>query len=172
MAGVVFQGFVLDEDSGHLLRSMRSVARQIVSLSQIGITKGCGSPDEAIIQHARNAGRIVVTGNTWDYTSAIRDAALKCRPGVCYEGGGLISVPNGTWSYPFKQIERTMTLDDAPIGWEDVYLCNLHIRVNRNHSFDVLRLPLCEYFIRDHALNCTRCIALSVETQSISVDRV
>lgn len=151
---------------------MRSVSRYIASLSEIGITKGRGSPDEAIVQHARDAGRIVVTGNAWDYTSAIRGAALKCRPGVCYEGGGLISVPNGKRSYPFKRIERTMTLDGASIGWEDVYLCNLHIRVNRDGSFDVLRLPLCEYFIRDHANHCARCIELSIATPNKSVDNI
>jgi hypothetical protein len=50
---IEFQGFVCDEDSQHLAASIRHYS--VVSLQQVGITIGRGSPDEAVLRHAREA---------------------------------------------------------------------------------------------------------------------
>jgi hypothetical protein len=56
---ITFRGFVCDEDSQHLASSIRHYS--VVSLSEIGITIGRGSPDDAVLRHAREAGRVLIT---------------------------------------------------------------------------------------------------------------
>jgi len=69
MGRLLFRGFVCDEDSQYLADSFPS--GMIVPLSAIGITVGRGTPDLAVMDHAREAGRIVVTGNGNDFAKSL-----------------------------------------------------------------------------------------------------
>jgi hypothetical protein len=157
--GIIFQGFVCDEDSQHLRDSIRHYS--IVALSEIGITVGKGSPDDAVIRHAREAGRIIVTANESDFAKEMTRAAARCTPSKCYEGGGMITVPNGVRSFPFRKISRALRLGEVDIDWADVFICNLHVQVRRGGEFRVRRLPICEYFLKDHA-DCEACAELGI----------
>jgi hypothetical protein len=148
VAGLYFQGFVCDEDSQHLQAQMGRYGRLVVPLSRIGITVGRGTPDWAVVQHARGAGRIVITGNRSDFAREMDKAAERCVPGHCFEGGGMVSVASGISSLPFVRISRTMTFNGLSVLWEDVYMCNLHVAVYRDETFSVRSLPVCDIFKR------------------------
>jgi hypothetical protein len=156
---IYFQGFVCDEDSQHLRGSIRH--HSVVSLSEVGITVGRGSPDEAVLRHAREAGRILITANESDFAVEMKHAANRCTPSKCYEGGGMITVPNGLPSFAFTTISRTMRLADTAIGWDEVFFLNLHVQVQRDGRFSVRRLPICRYLLKDH-VDCETCAELGV----------
>lgn len=156
---IYFQGFVCDEDSQHLRPCIRH--QSVVSLSEIGITVGRGTPDEAVLRHAREAGRVLITANESDFAVEMKRAAQRCTPSRCYEGGGMITVPNGVWSFPFTTISRTMQLGEAKIGWDDVFILNLHVQVRRDGTFRVQRLPVCPYLLKEHA-DCETCAELGI----------
>jgi hypothetical protein len=96
---IYFQGFVCDEDSQHLRACIRR--QSVVSLAEIGITVGRGTPDEAVLRHAREAGRVLITANESDFAVEMKRAAQRCTPSKCYEGGGMITVTNGMPSFPY-----------------------------------------------------------------------
>lgn len=156
MSSVYFRGFVCDEDSTHLGASIAGVhGYALFTLQEIGITPNRGTKDSAVLRHARDAGCIFVTANTSDFAMEMRNAAKLCTPGKCCEGGGMITVTNGMRSFPFAKISMKMKLNDKPVGWSDVFTCNLHIDVNKS-GFAVRTLPLCEIFLKDHE-GCPAC---------------
>jgi hypothetical protein len=159
MARVYFHAFVCDEDSGHLEACISGYP--VVPLSKIGITKGRGTEDPPVVRHARDSGCIVITANKSHFATEMRRAANRCEPADCVCGGGMITVPNGMPKFQFRKITKAMRLGTEPITWSDVFTCNLHVSVQRNDSFTVRRLPVCEYFLRDHA-DCDDCIRLGI----------
>lgn len=156
---ITFRGFVCDEDSQHLASSIRHYS--VVSLSEIGITIGRGSPDDAVLRHAREAGRVLITGNESDFAAEMELAAQRCTPSKCCEGGGMITVPNGMPTFPFGKINRMLQFNDVRIGWDEVFFQNLHVQVQRTGEFCVRRLPICPYLLRDHT-DCETCASLGV----------
>jgi hypothetical protein len=72
----------------------------------------------------------------------------------------MITVQSGMDSFPFLHITRTMKLGDQEVTWSDVFACNLHVAVNRE-GFEVRRLPLCQWFYRDHT-GCPDCERLGI----------
>lgn len=160
MSALYFEGFVVDEDSQHLASSVTG-NYSVVTLPEIGITLGRGSPDRAVIEHAREAGRIVITGNGSDFVQEMRRAADRCNSYRCYEGGGMITVPSGLERLPFTRMTNQLTLNGERISWEDVFVCNLHVALHADLKVDVRSLPLCKYFLQRHA-ECPDCRRLGI----------
>ena len=146
---------------------MRACIRHqsVVSLAEIGITVGRGTPDEAVLHHAREAGRVLITANESDFAVEMKRAAQRCTPSKCYEGGGMITVPNGMQSFPYMTMSRTMRLGEAEIGWDDVFFLNLHVQVQRDRKFRVQRLPICPYLLKDHT-ECETCAHLGISIEA------
>lgn len=160
MSSIEFRGFVCDEDSQHLASSI--VGQPVYTLRKIGITTGRGTPDAAVVKHARDSGCIVVTGNKSDFVREMRFAAQRCTPAECFEGGGMITVPSGLERLAFTNITRKLRLDGETVDWVDVFACNLHVDVLRNGEVVVKRLPLCEFFVKNHAAECDVCQRLGI----------
>lgn len=161
MGGVAFAGFVCDEDCQHIAVSLPSAS--VVALSKIGITIGRGTPDSAVVYHAREHGRVLVTGNKSDFAREMKEAADRCTPAKCFEGGGMITVPSGVREIQFSKISRSLELNGVSVNWNDVFLCNLWIDLLRDGSYRIKRLPLCPIFKRDHVAECGRCQELGFE---------
>jgi hypothetical protein len=133
-----------------------------VQLPSIGITLGRGSKDRPVQRHARDAGRIIVTGNGSDFALEMESAAKRCRSATeCFCGVGMITVPNGMDRVAYSAITRELRLGQERISWVDVFACNLEVRIRRDGSFEVLRQPVCEFFLRDHA-DCEDCQRLGI----------
>lgn len=115
MSSIYFRGFVCDEDCQHLAESLPS--GDVFTLSDIGITIGRGTPDAAVVRHARESGCILVTGNKSHFVREMRLAAQRCTPARCFEGGGMITVPSGLDRLPYANLARRMTLGLERIGW-------------------------------------------------------
>ena len=160
MSGLYFRGFVCDEDSLHLRDSLP--ASDIFTLAEIGITLGRGSPDEAVVRHARESGCIVVTGNKSDFVTEMRLAAQRCTPAECFEGGGMITVPAGIQRLRFNKITNDLWLTGQRVRWMDVYTCNLHVALHRDGKVVVNQLPVCEFFLKGHAAECEDCQRLGI----------
>jgi hypothetical protein len=160
MAKIYFTGFVCDEDSQHLSDSFPS--GYMAPLSQIGITVGAGSPDRAVLLHARDAGRIVITGNKSDFAQEMLLASKRCTPMRCVEGGGMITVPSGLPKLSYRKLERSLNLNGKDIDWPDVFTCNLHVDIHKNGDVLVKPLPVCDIFKKDHIATCERCQELGI----------
>ncbi len=160
MSIIKFWDFVCDEDSLHLAESLTGA--RVFTLAEIGITVGRGTPDAAVVQHARDAGCIVLTGNKSDFVREMRLAAQRCTPAECFEGGGMITVPSGLERLAFAKMTRNLRLDGEKIDWEDVFLCNLHVDIHRSGVIVVKRLPVCEFFVKNHVVDCEVCQRLKI----------
>lgn len=160
MSSLYFRGFVCDEDCQHLAASLPT--SEVFTLAQIGITMGRGTPDGAVVKHARESGCIVITGNKSHFVREMRLAARRCTPAECFEGGGMITVPSGLERLPFTRMSRSLALDGKPVGWGDVFTCNLHVDVQRAGIVVVKRLPVCDIFVRDHVALCEACQILGI----------
>lgn len=164
MSRILFRGFVCDEDSQHLSSSFP--AEQIVPLTAIGITIGRGTADSAVLAHARQAGRILVTSNVSDFAKEMRAATGQCTSASeCRCGAGMITVPNGTQQIPFSAVTRSLRLGDKSVSWEDVFVCNLQVAVRRGGTAEVVRRPICRFFLQDHA-DCEDCQRLGIVAES------
>lgn len=161
MASIFFEGFVCDEDSERMIPFLKRAKLPVYPLSRIGITRGKGSPDRAIQRHARDRGMIIVTGNVRHFRREMREAAKLCNSYACFEGGGLITVPNELQSAPFGRIGKTMKLGAEPIIWEDVFACNLRVAIYMDGSVRVSPLPICEIFKKLHS-DCEPCMRLGI----------
>jgi hypothetical protein len=161
MATLNFRGFVCDEDSQHLASSFGNHESVVAPLSAIGITVGRGTPDAAIVRHAREAGRVVVTANESHFARLMVDSAQNCESASdCYCGGGMIAVPNGVPRFDFRRISREMAAGSPVVYWPDVFICNLRVDVRRDGSFTVKPLRVCQFFRRDHG-DCPDCERLA-----------
>lgn len=166
MSSIYFRGFVCDEDCQHLIDSLPS--GNVFTLAQIGITMGRGTPDGAVVKHARESGCIVLTGNKSHFVREMRLAAKRCTLAECFEGAGVITVPNGLDRLQFSKMTRGLKLGQERIDWEDVFACNLHVDVHRGGKVIVKRLPICEFFIRNHAAICEACQRLGIGAEVAS----
>lgn len=160
MSTIGFRGFVCDEDSQHLAESL--TGERVFTLAEIGITIGRGTADAAVVKHARDSGCIVVTGNKSDFVREMRLAAMRCTPAECFEGGGMITVPSGLDRLSLRKIARDLKLDEHEIDWVDVFGCNLHVDVQRSGVIVVKRLPVCEFFVKNHVVDCEACQRLKI----------
>jgi hypothetical protein len=161
MARIDFRGFVCDEDAlwvDPIIRKTRY--GRVLTLAQIGITKNSGSPDDAIVQHARDHGAIIVTSNSSDFRKCMDLAAKRCTAGECCEGCGLITVPSGLGDFSFARISRKLRFNDLNVDWEDVFMCNLRVTISKLGEPHVSKLPMCDYFKKDHCAECDRCLEL------------
>ncbi len=161
MATLYFRdAFVFDENCEHLATSVPKPFTPL-PLTRIGITRGRGTPDDRIVEHAREAGCIIVTADRQDFKREMKLAASRCTAARCYEGGGMITVPGGSLGIPFGKISKAMAVNGSPVNWHDVYTCNLHVALYRDGKFAVKPLPVCEFFRKDHA-DCERCKKLGL----------
>jgi hypothetical protein len=160
MARLLFRGFVCDEDSQHLADSFPKA--NIVPLSAIGITIGHGTPDSAVMKHAREAGRILVTGNGSDFAKEMAAATRGCTsPSDCACGTGMITIPSGTHEIRYAEITRSLRLGAEMVSWFDVFVCNLEVAIRRDGSAVVKRRSVCAHFLRDHD-DCDDCRRLGI----------
>jgi hypothetical protein len=148
-----FSGFVCDEDSEGL---DESIPRRfgLAILLDIGISEG--SPDAAVIRHARKHGYIIITKNEVDFEQAMRAAPASCNSQDCRCGCGLITVNASIRRLPFEKMTREMTLGGIKVDWEDVFDSNLQVSVRRDGSFEVTRLPMCRWEVEKRS-GCSSC---------------
>ena len=149
--------FVADECNGDLAASIR--AYPVLSYRDIGLERGATDPK--LIEHARNHGAIIITRNKRHFRRFMREAAERSTVDECFEGSGLITVPDDMPRFHFERLTRELNLNNVPIGWTDVLHLNLEVRLYHDAPAVVTLLPRCPKCVRDHG-DCEACLTLGI----------
>ena len=160
--GANAQSFVVDECNLDLAEFIRGYP--VLSYRDLGLERGAS--DEKLVEHAGYRGAIIVSRNKRDFRHEMRRAAERSTLADCYEGAGLVSVPDDLPRFNFKTITRTMRFRGRPVSWEDVCDVNFEVVVHRDadHPPEIRLLPRCPKCLKNHE-DCERCHRLGLAAQ-------
>jgi len=159
--------FVIDECNLDLTEFVRGYPLR--AYKDLGLERGAS--DQKLVEHANYHGAIIVSRNKRDFQKEMRLAAERSTAGACYEGAGLVTVPDGLERFDFKFISRNLRFDGQRVTWEDVYQVNLEVLIHRDvgHPPEVRLLPRCERCLREHE-GCDVCASLGASRDKIMED--
>lgn len=120
-------GFVVDECDLDLAEFIRGYP--IYTYKDIGLEHGAS--DQKFVEHANYHGAIIVSRNKRDFRKEMRLAADRSTLSECFEGAGLVMVPDGLECFDFRAISRNLLYRDQRVTWVDVYQINLEVIVRR-----------------------------------------
>jgi hypothetical protein len=151
--------FVIDECNLDLADFIRGYTQ--LSYRDLGLERGAS--DQKLVEHANYHGAIIVSRNKRDFRHEMRIAAERSTLANCYEGAGLVTVPDGLERFDFKSITRNLRFRGQRVMWADVYQVNLEVLVHRDvgHPPEIRLLPRCPNCLRDHA-DCDICASLAI----------
>ncbi len=154
--------FVVDECNLDLAAFIQGYP--IRTYRDIGLERGAS--DQKLVEHANYYGAIIVSRNKRDFRKEMRLAAARSNLAECYEGAGLVTVPDGLERIDFKSITRNLRFNSHRVTWEDVYQVNLEVRIHRTIGTapEVTLLPRCIKCLRDHE-DCDVCASLGITSK-------
>jgi hypothetical protein len=153
------QPFIADECNFGLSEYIRGYP--VLSYSDIGLQRG--ATDAKLVEHAGHHGVIIISRNKAHMRQEMARASERSNTDACYEGAGLVSVPDELVRFDFRTITKTMRFRGRPVEWADVCDVNLEVIVHRDVAKppEVRLLPRCPKCIKIHE-DCRRCINLGI----------
>jgi len=116
-----------------------------LNLEEVGLSERAS--DAQIIEVASERRYIIVTSNGHDFLEKInRFVSLSSKkPRGCHDVSGLVVVPNDHASQErvLPRAEEKLYLDGERITWVRVWEDSLYVRLRKEGSHEVRRLPRC-----------------------------